>query len=561
MALTTNLKPAPKGTPKRRIPESDIKRFVGAAVAEVQKKNPKSNVNTDLAMNTVRIENGGPGKDGQYAVQDAAYKPRKKDKIYAWGMCQMYPEFVADAHRYLTGETLEGQALMAKWEEVVQDPQKSVRYMVGGYAAIDQRVLGWPVVKEKVHDPNHVRAILSAAYHLGEDKVQPMVNAACGEGPFNITKFVELYKGASARAERGRSNSRVRDAAGIGGGGNEPAQVVNTGPIDDDAKANTQIPLSFDVATSTPVTPLMMVQDGLDMAAWFDDSPYYPGKVTANPHLRGVPPAWFELRLNRTDGTSLTNTRTGEIIKVILNVSLTSVNIHSQHLVNREPTATGLMISFWGSQPDMIIGRGTTGAFINQTGLTAIMSNRLTPEASGWWDMIQQAYGKRDLKKPIPGKDGIPNRGDSSTGMDKAALNTMWGPDGKGVNRFRVAAQDAFAELLALFKNNGVLRFLPKSHIATTDPKALAEAEKNAKIWSPAAGSTGFQMLARAGDVYSRGYVAFKYKGATYLGYFKSFNFTADAKTPFKWDFDFTFRVLQSHNPFYYPSSAKSPNG
>jgi hypothetical protein len=106
-----------------------------------------------------------------------------------------------------------------------------------------------------------------------------------------------------------------------------------------------------------------------------------------------------------------------------------------------------------------------------------------------------------------------------------------------------------------------VLRFLPKSHIATTDPKALAEAEKNAKIWSPAAGSTGFQMLARAGDVYSRGYVAFKYKGATYLGYFKSFNFTADAKTPFKWDFDFTFRVLQSHNPFYYPSSAKSPNG
>lgn len=551
MALTTNLKPAPKGTPKRRIPEAEIERYVGTAVAEVQKKNPKSNVNTDLAMNTVRIENGGPGKDGQYAVQDAAYKPRKKDGIYAWGMCQMYPEFVADAHRYLTGETLEGQALMAKWEEVVQDPQKSVRYMVGGYASIDQRVMGWPVVKEKVHDPDHLRAILSAAYHLGEDEVHSMVNAACEDGPFNITRFVELYEGASARAENGRPNPRARDAARIGGG-NKPAQTVNTGPALSDARQNVQIPLSFDVATSTPVTPLMMVQDGLDMAAWFDDSPYLPGKLTANPHLRGLPPpAWFELRLNRTDGTSLTNTRTGEIIKVILNVSLTSVNIRSQHLVNREPTATGLMISFWGSQPDMITGRGTTGAFINQTGLTAIMSNRLTPEASGWWDQIQQAYGKREMK----------HWDQTSTGMNKAAMNIMWGLEGKGVNRFRVAAQDAFAELLALFKNNGVLRFLPKSYIAQADPKALAEAEKNAKIWSPAAGSTGFQMLARAGDVYSRGYVAFKYKGATYLGYFKSFNFTADAKTPFKWDFDFTFRVLQSHNPFYYPTSAKIPYG
>lgn len=560
MALTTTLTPAPKGTPKRRIPKAEINQFVGEAVREIQKKNPKSNVNTDLALNTIKYENGGPGKDGQYAVKDAAYEPRKKDGIYAWGMCQMYPEFVADAHRYLTGETLSGDALMRKWEEVVQDPQKSVRYMVGGYASIDQRVMGWSVVKEKVHDPDHLRAILSAAYHLGEDKVQPLVNAACEDGPFNITKFTELYEGASARAEHGKANRRVRDAAGIGGSpnpdfsggsGGAPMQVVNTGPTDADAKANTQIPLSFDVSDSTPTTPLTIVQEGLDMAAWFDDSPYLPGKLTANPHLRGLPPAWFELRLNRTDGTSLTNTRTGEIIKVILNVSLTSVNIHSQHLVNREPTATGLMISFWGSQPDMITGRGTTGAFINQTGLTAIMSNRLTPEASGWWDLIQQAYGKREMK----------HWDQTSTGMNKAAMNIMWGLEGKGVNRFRVAAQDAFAELLALFKNNGVLRFLPKSHIAQADPKALAEAEKNAKIWSPAAGSTGFQMLARAGDVYSRGYVAFKYKGATYLGYFKSFNFTADAKTPFKWDFDFTFRVLRSHNPFYYPTSAKSPNG
>lgn len=49
------------------------------------------------------------------------------------------------------------------------------------------------------------------------------------------------------------------------------------------------------------------------------------------------------------------------------------------------------------------------------------MSNRLTPEAAGWWDMIQEAYGRKEL-----GWENTP------TGMNKAQMNLMWGLNGKG---------------------------------------------------------------------------------------------------------------------------------
>lgn len=550
------LTPPPPGTPKRTISKEELDRYIGSAIAEIKKKNPGTAVNTGMMQNTVRSESGGPDKNGRIPVAANAYKPRQ-DGTYAWGIGQMFPEAVATAHQYLTGQSISGAAMWEQWEKVVQDPEQSVRYSTALYASIEKTIQGWSVVKSKVHDPNHIRAIASACYHVGEKRVKPMVESACEGGSFNITTFVQLYEGTSARLENGRASDRVRKEAGIGGspepgpagsggssGGDAPPQIVPTGPSVWDAAINQAIPLSFDVAGSTPITPLQLIQEGLDVAAWFDGDSSLPGKVTANPHLRGVPaPAWFELRMNRTDGKSLTSPTTGQILKVMLNVSLTSVNTRSQHLVNREPTATGIMVSFWGSQPDIITGRGTTGAFINQTGLTALMSNRLTPVASGWWDMIQQAYGKREM----------PSWEQTSTGMGRLGMTRMWGIDGKGTNRFRVAAQDAFAEMLALFKNNGVIRFLPQSWMeAQKDKSTLTDALKNKDSWSPAAGATGFQMLARAGDVHARGYVVFKYKGATYLGYFKSFNFTADAKNPFKWDFDFTFRVLKSLTPFYH---------
>ena len=46
-----------------------------------------------------------------------------------------------------------------------------------------------------------------------------------------------------------------------------------------------------------------------------------------------------------------------------------------------------------------------------------------------------------------------------------------------------------------------------------------------------------------------------KYKGREHLGYFKALQFMASASSPFKWDFDFTFRVLKSYTPIFQKST------
>ena len=335
----------------------------------------------------------------------------------------------------------------------------------------------------------------------------------------------------------------VAGSVGTKGSATHKQQDVTTGPTDENAKSNRTLPLAFSVDDVTPLTPLQVIQEGLDLAAWYDKDPGRPGGYVGNPHLRGIPsPAYFELRLNKSGSESLAGSD-GRPIQIRLNVSLQSINTHSQHIVSREPTATGLMITFWGSQPDMIVGRGTTGSFINQFGLASLMSSNLTVLSSKWGLMIRNAYKDPELRTSLVGETG-----------DKHEV-------------FRVAAQDAFAEMLALFKNNGVTRFLPaswaydfmsntkRSTIDSAAYKTAASMVSPDSVWSPAAGATGFQMNARAGDVYTRGYVVFNYKGRSHFGYFKAFNFSANAATPFKWDFDFTFRVLKSFSPMFQSST------
>jgi hypothetical protein len=214
------------------------------------------------------------------------------------------------------------------------------------------------------------------------------------------------------------------------------------------------------------------------------------------------------------DGTSLSDPN-GNPLKIRLVTSLQSVNTKSEHIVNRTETATGLLITFWGSQPDSIVGRGKTGLFLNTFGLTSYMSSMGSLDANGLYDHLESVFQESPK---------------------------TWAKILQEKEKLRVAAQDAFMEFTALFKNNGITRFMP--------PEVSAD-DKNDKVWSPSAGASGFQMKSRAGDTYTRGYVAFKYKGQTYLGYFKSMEFTADAKTPFQWDFTFNFRVLRSLTPVF----------
>ena len=317
---------------------------------------------------------------------------------------------------------------------------------------------------------------------------------------------------------------------------------VDVGPTAADAARNYAHPIVKDVSNLTPLTPIQVVQEGLDLASWYERNPCLVGNSKI--HQTGWPVV-FELRLNRADNTSLTG-RDGTPIQVRLNTSLTSVSTRSQHIVSREPQAVGMMVTLWGSQPDTIVGRGTTGAFMNQFGLAALMSCRLTAQAASWYSLIQSAWAN-----------------------NPEGLKAIIGAGGKSPDVFRVAAQDAFVELLSLFKNNGVTRYLPmpswaedvmqRTSSATNAYKQAQQAlnayKQDGTVWSPAAGATGYQIKARAGDIYTRGHVVLKYKGREHLGYFKALQFMASASSPFKWDFDFTFRVLKSYTPIFQKST------
>ena len=265
-------------------------------------------------------------------------------------------------------------------------------------------------------------------------------------------------------------------------------------------------------SASNPMVAPDYLSNGLDSTPWYKKP---LGKTTLCNSIaekERLENGCFEIMIDR--GNNYLPGGNGQPIMIPLNVGLKSLSEKETHAIQREPTPTGMVVSFWGMQLDTIVGRGSTGAFINRFGLTSIMSNTKTMQSmlGDHFDSVADGYGAMgDLTE------------DSSP------------------QKFRVGAQDAFAELLALFKNNGLTRFPELSH-------ASGQSED---VWSPVLGTTGAQMVGRAGDVYKRGNVLFRLRGKAYLGYFKTFNFSMDAEKPFSWDFDFTFRVRQTYTSLF----------
>lgn len=116
---------------------------------------------------------------------------------------------------------------------------------------------------------------------------------------------------------------------------------------------------------------------------------------------------------------------------------------------------------------------------------------------------------------------------------------------------FRVAAQDAFAEFLALFKMNGNVWFWNQLwNTGTGDTRDWAQID----AWSPVLGLNTTQINARNNDVLTRGGVIMSYRNYTFQGYFKSLQWTMDANTPYLWNFNFVFQVEKTIGAEFYPS-------
>lgn len=291
------------------------------------------------------------------------------------------------------------------------------------------------------------------------------------------------------------------------------------------------------------LSPNVVVLKGLDEIPWFQDS----GMVIGNRPIRSsVVPISFQIILTDNNGPFRLSTqgRGGQPIVLQLDASLQEVNIRMKHSYFKKPSRTGFHITLWGMQADVIEGQGTTGLMMNQLGVTDFMSvANASPELiklvnSGF------SHDSEELSTPQTGANGTFLASSPDVFTTTVQTQTSQSP-----SSFRVAAQDAFNELLSLFKMNGVVWFPggdSKSELANQN-------QESAGAWSPTLGMTSTQAHGRNNDVMSRGAVVMTIEGVAYEGYFKSLSWKQDAKKPFQWEFSYVFQVERTSTLLYFP--------
>jgi hypothetical protein len=283
--------------------------------------------------------------------------------------------------------------------------------------------------------------------------------------------------------------------------------------------------LTTQPVTGQPITdtadlyPPYVITEGLDAVPWW----LMKGGVTENPWLKQVPaPVTFEVMLpNRT---MLSNTKAGNnsgTISIRLNASVSSFEVQSGHVVNKGLSRTGMHITMWGQEADLISGEANTGAFMNALGITSFLS--VSSISAQLQSQIAKAF----------------THSKASLDYDTSSAS----------NDLRIAARDAFMELLALFKANGVVWFRNStigSGTGATNPVGVDS-------FSPQTGLSNYQMNARTNDVMARGQVIMKFRNSMYLGYFKSLEYEMEAERPFYWKFRFVFQVEKTLTLNYTP--------
>jgi hypothetical protein len=274
--------------------------------------------------------------------------------------------------------------------------------------------------------------------------------------------------------------------------------------------------------------PTLIVDTNLTLTPWYAD----PNLVRGTKGLAAfAPPVYFQVLL--PNGQALGHPGAAPVV-LRLNASLKTYDIQQSHVVNPTITRTGMMLTMWGMQADLITGTASTGAFMNQLGLTQFMS--MSTLDTQTQDLLNQSF-------------------DLSVG-DEAMYKLATQPEA-----LRVAAEDCFMEFLALFKNNGVVYFQPTNQQAQTVYSGTVNTTQQTGVtaWSPLAGSSTYEAAYLNNDVLTRGEVVFNFGNNTYYGYFKSLSWRMDAEKPYQWDFNFVFQVEHTYSQTFLPNP-NSPN-
>jgi len=290
------------------------------------------------------------------------------------------------------------------------------------------------------------------------------------------------------------------------------------------------------------LSPSLIIHTNLeDQLAWFDDPDI--NLMRHRPKKEGLLedfPVSFQVYFGPTPSSSRL-----PVSSIKLKASINSYEKSMQHVISKGKTRTGLMVDLWGMQLDTITGQGSTGLMQNQLGVTDYISlMRPNDEA-----LAEVKYGfSIPSTSDLLFENDKSLQADAQAAVDAAVRQGFATPrvrvDGQtqlalSPNSFRVAARDAFAELLALFKNNGTVWYRNEAYSGLT----TQQSQVGPDAWSPTNGLSTFQTMSSRNDVMTRGKVQMNFRNGVYSGYFKSLTWTMDAKNPFRWNFTFVFAV------------------
>lgn len=331
--------------------------------------------------------------------------------------------------------------------------------------------------------------------------------------------------------------------------GAQPNANQSTGAVNPSDRPDlTFVPLQnndINDAQFAALSPNVVVLAGLDEVPWFQDQ----GMVLGNkPGRSQVTPISFTVVLDDNGGPFVLSSkgRNGVPVQIQLEANLQEMNIQMKHIFFKKPSRTGIHITFWGMQADLIEGRGSTGVMMNQLGLTDFMS-----VANATQDLIQLvASGFQHSSTDVGSNPVRDNSGNILEESPDVFTQTVQQQTNTLPSSFRVAAQDAFQELLSLFKMNGVTWFPG----GDAPPGLPNQSQDSTAAWSPSLGATSYQIHGRNNDVMSRGAVIMVMEGNSYQGYFKTLSWTQDANDPYQWHFNFVFQVERTSTLLYYPS-------
>jgi hypothetical protein len=381
----------------------------------------------------------------------------------------------------------------------------------------------------------------------------------------------------------------------------DPATLVGAGPA---GKLNT-------VMLSNPQTPSdagndninhpMIIEDGLYETPWFKELTDKGGLVVGNKTNPSKKPISFNIitspnSLEYLPAIKGQDPSANNKATLILNCSLSEMSVSMKHVFQRTPTRTGMHITLWGTEPDVISGSGVTGAWMNFFGLNEMMSTQQSAFPGDLKTYIAQNYSgdlsAQGLSKGKPGQPGINQSNTTAySGTGSGLANAIAKVDQSIVGSnssvpkkpatpapvvfddtflsnqaqqlLRSAAQDAFAELIALFKYNAITRFKTGNYTGNISGRD----QEGTAIWSANTGTGDggtpgniYAAGARNNDVMYRGYVVMNTPSGKYLGYFKNLSFTEDADKPYMWGFDFVFQVQKTLKSYHKPVTVASQN-